>query len=147
MEKKVWKVNPIAAGYFIAAIVGIIIGVGLISIFFTGCVLTPPTPVPDSVKEWTFIPLERKIVEPQPGDQELVQLPVGQVRQAVLDSESLDPAIVTANTASSELVDMNSRYNNVAKYARRAPLLGAVQSAIYFIFGGIFGAVIAMVAK
>ena len=81
-----------------------------------GCA-TAPTPAFVPVEDFKAEHIERTVLEPQAGDDlPMKGVTVGEAKQPLLDSESLDKAIDVANAAQDDLGKITPEYNRAVKW-------------------------------
>ncbi len=92
----------------------------VLSLFNTGCVTEPPAPTPAFVPiQYERIVVKREMIEPGLGDDMPVEVELGELKQALLDSESLDGLIVVTNKTTEDLAETVEKYNKAVEWIYR----------------------------
>ena len=87
----------------------------MISVCQTSCA-TAPTPAFVPIEPWGGVDFKREILESGPGDDMPVEVKLGELRQAVFDSENLDGMIELANAMQGDLRTVIPEYNRAVEW-------------------------------
>ena len=87
----------------------------MISVCQTSCA-TAPTPTFVPIESWGGVDFKREILESGPGDDMPVEVKLGELRQAVFDSENLDGMIGLANVMQEDLRTVIPEHNRAVEW-------------------------------
>lgn len=112
------------------------ISILLLLFLLQGCA-TAPTPAFVPVEDFKVTHIERTVLDHQEGDdQPIGEITVGEAKQALLDSESLDKAIVVANTAQDDLGTIVPEYNRAVNWIYEELQRNRIRTGV--VAGGLF---------